>query len=82
MCAINWIFHYFYFNITEENLDEIGYIDNEDRKPRFRRLCSRLKNGICEKKKTFRRGYHNLDIQITDKAGNQIGYNIDFEIDY
>jgi len=72
---------YFKFNITEENFDEVNYMDNEDRRPRWRRLCSRLKKGICEKKKSFRKGHHNLDIQIIDDAGNSIGYNIEFDVE-
>jgi len=64
---------YFSFNITEENLDDISYIDWSERTPRWRTLCSRLdEDGICEKKKSFRRGFHSLDIQITDEAGNAI----------
>jgi len=63
---------YFNFEVDEENFDEITYIDWNDRRPRWRRLCSRLKNGVCEKKKSFRRGGHEVDIQIMDEAGNAV----------
>ena len=71
---------YFEFDVTEKNFDEITYIDWNDRRPRERRLCSRLRDGRCEKKKSFRRGEHNLTIYIKDKAGNSVQKNIDFII--
>jgi len=72
---------YFNFDVTEENLDKIVYIytDSRDR-IRERRLCSRLKDGICKTKKTFRTGNHVLDIQIIDKAGNSIERTIEFDV--
>ena len=73
-----------YFNIAieEENLDEVSYYDYSDRRPRWRRLCSRLREGRCEKKKNFKRGEHIVDIQVMDDAGNAISERISFEIDY
>lgn len=73
---------YFEFNITEENLDGITYIDQSESRPRERRLCSRLRDGVCKSRKSFRRGDHALDIQITDEAGNSIGKRIEFNVDY
>lgn len=70
----------FNFDITEENFDEISYIDNEDSKPRWRTLCTRLKDGKCETRKPFRRGHHVLDIEIIDEAGNKIIENIEFDV--
>jgi hypothetical protein len=74
---------YFEFNVSEENLDEISYtyLDSRNR-TRERRLCSRLRNGICETKKSFRKGEHDLGIMIIDKAGNAIGDSIEFVVDY
>ena len=60
----------FFFNVTEENFDEINYIDFSDSRPKEKRLCSRLKDGVCEKKKSFSSGNHNLTITILDEAGN------------
>ena len=69
---------YFTFNVTELNFDEISYIDWSDSRPREMRLCSRLRAGICEVKKSFRTGEHNLTVNILDDAGNSIGKNINF----
>ena len=63
---------YFSLNVTEKNLDDISYIDWSERTPRWKTICSRLKDGICEKKVSFRKGFHSLDIQVTDEAGNAI----------
>lgn len=74
---------YFTFDITEKNFDEITYADYTDRIPKERRLCSRLKDGICEKKLSFRKGHHIIDIQITDDAGNAISTpRIEFDVSY
>ena len=71
---------YFDFEIEEDNLDEITYIDSEDRRPRERKLCSKLKKGSCEKKKSFRKGEHNLTIYIKDKAGNSVEERVVFSV--
>ena len=65
---------YIYFNldITEQNFEEVIYQDTEETNPRWRRLCSRLKDGKCEVRKYFRSGFHILHLQITDEAGNAI----------
>lgn len=70
----------FNFMIEEDNFDSITYIDNADRRPRERRLCSRLRDGACTAKKSFRRGEHELTIFVKDKAGNMVEENISFEI--
>ena len=72
----------FTFNITEINFDEVEYIDWVDTRPRWRRLCSRLKEGICEKRKSFRTGFHNIDLQVVDEAGNSVGRHIEFDVIY
>jgi len=68
----------FIFNVTETNFDEIDYIDFNDSRPRERRLCSRLKDEICEVKKSFRSGEHHLTITVLDKAGNSVLEEISF----
>jgi hypothetical protein len=60
----------FFFNISEKNFDAVKYIDYDESRPRERTLCSRLKDGICEKRKTFSRGNHNLTINVYDDADN------------
>ncbi len=71
---------YFKINITEKNFDEITYFDNAQRKPVAKKLCTKLKDGLCEKKVTFNKGYHDVDIQVIDEAGNSIALNIKFDV--
>ena len=72
---------YFTFNVTEENFDKIAYsyIDNKGRL-REGTLCSRLKDGICEKRKSFKTGEYNLTIDILDETGNSAQKEINFTI--
>ncbi len=60
----------FKLEIEEQNLDVVEYIDYSDRRPRFKRMCSRLREGICEDRVYLREGVHNLVIQVADEAGN------------
>jgi len=75
---------YFVFNVTEINLDKIDYMDVSDTRLKWKTLCSVLKDdGTCKTKKSFSRGNHTVDIQITDEAGNAIGYSTgEFEANY
>ncbi|PIZ82793.1 hypothetical protein COX97_02950 [Candidatus Pacearchaeota archaeon CG_4_10_14_0_2_um_filter_05_32_18] len=68
--------------VNESNLDEISYIDLNDRNPRERRLCAKLdSDGMCTKIITFRNGEHDLTIYAYDKAGNTAFVNnIEFHI--
>jgi hypothetical protein len=63
----------FIVDITEANFDEVMYIDNLADKPRWRKLCSKLNEGSCGKKVSFKDGEHDVDIQVYDKAGNSVG---------
>jgi len=80
--TINRRYVHFNISITEENFDEVEYYDYNDTRPRWRRLCSRLKDGICERRKYFRNGEHSLSIQVIDEAGNSVAQSINFVIDY
>ncbi len=71
---------YFTFNITEDNFDEIKYMDNTDTRPRWRRLCSRLRDGICKTRKSFSTGQHDLDIKVLDDAGNYVETSLAFDV--
>ena len=71
----------FTINITEKNFNKVSYIDLEDEKLREKRLCSRLRNDICEGGEYFRDGKHNLTITVSDKAGNSDSQSIEFFID-
>ncbi len=74
---------YFEFNINEPNFDEVVYVYEDSRgREREKKLCSRLKEGKCVKKISFRKGYYNLDVIIRDEAGNSVGYPIEFYVDY
>ena len=61
----------FTFNVTEQNFDSIKYEDWSNGKPKTGTLCTRLKNGICEARKTFSKGSHNVIFTIADYAGNE-----------
>jgi hypothetical protein len=71
----------FVVNVTEENFDEVtySYIDTNGR-TREGRLCSRLKNGICERRLSFRPGHFDVSIQVLDKAGNSVGQDVSFDV--
>ena len=79
--TINKRFVGFAVNVTEENFDEVtySYTDTNGR-TRQGRLCSRLKNGICEKKLSFRPGHFDVSIQVIDKAGNSVGQVVSFDV--
>ncbi|MEN9626541.1 MAG: hypothetical protein RL557_869 [archaeon] len=66
--------------ITELNFDEAVYIDNSDSKPKEKRICSSLKNGLCTKTVSFKDGHHDLDIIVRDDAGNFVMQNIEFDV--
>ncbi|MBS3155506.1 hypothetical protein J4404_03335 [Candidatus Woesearchaeota archaeon] len=57
-------------NITEQNLDKVQYKDLNQKNPRFRTLCTKLEQGICEKRISFSGDAPNITIQVLDKAGN------------
>ena len=69
---------YIYFNIEidEDNLDEVTLSYDYNGKPRERRLCTRLKDGICEKKFRMRDDYSGYQLNILDEAGNSVGYPV------
>src|SRR3989344_5186919 len=63
---------YLILNITEKNLEEVNYIDLSDTsgRARWRKLCSRLTNGICESRVSFSDGPHEIEVLVLDEAGN------------
>ena len=60
----------FTVEVEEENFDKVLIKDNNSRRPRWTRLCSRLNVGVCTATKTFRSGTHNVDLMLLDEAGN------------
>lgn len=70
----------FDFDVDEENFDKIIYSDltaNSSEKT----LCSKLKNGQCHVKRTFKIGEHNLQIKVLDKAGNSETREVQFVVE-
>ena len=68
---------YFDMEIDEDNLDEVSYIDWNDKNPKWKKLCSKLDSfNKCIKKKSFKKGVHDVDIQIIDEAGNAFGISV------
>lgn len=74
---------YFELNISEENFDKASYT-YVDTRGRFgeKKLCGRLKDGLCEAKKSFRNGDKVLGVRIVDKAGNTASYPIEYFVEY
>lgn len=74
---------YINFNMTvvEKNFFKIEYMDNSVlTKPIWKTVCSSLKNGNCFKKIYFRTGEHDVDIRVSDKAGNYAFEHINFKM--
>ena len=71
----------FNIEITELNFHEVQYIDNLDPKGKWKKLCSKLSNGVCEKKINLNDGPHDVNIQVFDKAGNSVGTSVQFLTD-
>ena len=68
-------------DITEPNFDEAKYIvDQGSSRARWKRFCSRLRNNECTKKISLRSGFHNIDIQVFDEAGNSAGRSIQVNV--
>ena len=63
---------YFTIAIDESNLENVEYLDSMDSKAKSTTMCSKLKNGICEKKISLKPGEHIINIQVNDRAGNSI----------
>jgi hypothetical protein len=63
----------FLLEVDEMNFDEATYEVTSDRRPRERRLCSRLRDDMCMKSIRLRGdGDHDITIRVRDEAGNSI----------
>jgi len=62
----------FIFEIEDKNFDSVYYVDNRDIVPQEKTLCSRLNDGRCNVRKSFKKGMHDLEIYLMDKSGNQV----------
>lgn len=67
---------HFKINISEENFDVIYLTENFKTK----KLCSTLKNEICEKRILFTKGDHSIKIAVFDDALNFIEKEAEFTI--
>ncbi len=65
----------FVFEVNEENFEEISYLDTGERRTRERRLCLRLRDGVCERTRSFRDGVHEIIFSVYDKAGHITKFN-------
>lgn len=74
-------FIFFNMDITEPNFDEVyySYVDTRGRL-REMKICSRLKEGICERRVSFRNGHWDLTVSILDDAGNSVGFPVSFDV--
>jgi len=70
----------FNMTISERNFYRIEYMDNSEIIPRWKIICSSLRNGNCFKKIYFRAGERDLDIRVSDKAGNYAFEEAEFTI--
>ncbi len=67
------------FNISVNELSDISYIDENERRPREVTLCRHCMS--YTRSKSFRDGYHKIKIIARDKAGNTNTTEIEFTID-
>ena len=67
-------------SVSEPNFDSIEYIDNSASRSRWKTLCSSLKDELCERKITLSEGSHDIDVKVSDLAGNSVNRNIDILI--
>ena len=51
-----------------------------DSRLREKKICSRLKDGMCEKKIRFKSGHYELSVTAIDEAGNSVGKSMSFDI--
>ncbi|MGV8152628.1 MAG: hypothetical protein ACP5OG_06095 [Candidatus Nanoarchaeia archaeon] len=66
-------YYNFNLNITEENFYRAEYIDKNSPLPKWKLLCSSLKNNICSKRVFFSGKWEpDWEIRAIDKAGNSI----------
>src|SRR3989344_2556350 len=73
---------FFDLDINEPNFDEVvySYLDSRG-KVKEKRLCSKLTEGKCVKKESFKAGVWDLTLIIRDQAGNSAGYPVHFVVD-
>ena len=68
-------------NITENNFQDVGFIDSKDKNPKFKRLCLQLSRGMCSKTITLNEGSHDIEVKVSDKSGNTASQNLNISIE-
>lgn len=63
---------YFDIEVDEKNLDEVVLYYDYRGRTKEKRLCSRLRGGVCEKKFRMKDDYSNLKVKVLDEAGNWV----------
>ena len=63
---------YFDINIDEKNLDDVVLFYDYRGRTREKKLCSKLRGGVCEKKFRMKDDYSNLKVVVLDEAGNLV----------
>ncbi len=71
----------FSIDVTEQNIDKIVYIENNDPKAKEKTICSGPQSNLCEKKVSFKDGNHDINVTAKDKAGNKATQNLFFFTD-
>jgi hypothetical protein len=72
----------FSLEIAEENFDRVVYTDSFNNIPstKEKTLCSSLKNNVCTKKATFKKGHHDVEVIVKDDAGNVASKTFSFDV--
>jgi hypothetical protein len=68
MVSVSGKYAIFNISINEKNLEGAYYSDVNN--PKWMKLCSSLKNGICYKKVNFPKGSYNILVKAVDISGN------------
>ena len=63
--------------VSDENFEDIVYRNTDDRRPRWKRFCSRLRNDECNKKIRLNEGANLIEFMVLDEAGNSIGKSLE-----
>ncbi len=67
-------------DISEDNLAEVTYINQNERDPEERSFCTKLKNGRCKKRFSLTTGRYLFEVMVADKAGNAIAQEVEIII--
>lgn len=66
--------------VIDSNFYKLEYLDSFDLVPKWKTLCSSLKNNVCSTKLYLKTGIHNISLRASDKAGNSALGNVIFSL--